>query len=65
MDRETLEIVAGSVAAILFAISEMLALSKKSNCNSVSQLLANAAQCIRAKTEQEEPDDEAPVLESV
>lgn len=64
MDRETLEIVAGSVAAILFAISEMLALSKRSDCNSVSQLLANAAQCIRAKTE-EEPEDEAPVTESV
>ena len=58
MDRETLEIVAASVAGILFAVSELLALSKQSKCNSLSELLANAAACLRG-TESEVDDEEA------
>jgi len=47
MDRESIEITAGAVAAILFCLSELLGLSQRSDCNSVAQLLANAARCIR------------------
>jgi hypothetical protein len=52
MDREQLEIVGGVVVAALFALSEILALSKNSDCNSVAQLLANAARCLRRNQEE-------------
>ena len=57
MDRESIEITAGAVAAILFAVSELLGLSKRSDCNSVSQLLANAARCIRPAADEEAEGD--------
>jgi hypothetical protein len=62
MDREQIEIVCGVIAAVLFALSEALALSKSSDCNSVAQLLGNAARCLRrnqAEEEEEEEEEEA------
>jgi len=59
MDRETLELTAGAVAAVLFCLSELLGLSQRSDCNSVAQLLANAARCIRPEAV-EGDESEAP-----
>lgn len=60
MDRETIEITAGAIAAVLFAISELLALSKQSDCNSVSQVLANAARCLRPADREAAAEEEPP-----
>jgi hypothetical protein len=51
MDREQVELLCGVVVAALFALSEVLALSKNSDCNSVAQLLGNAARCLRRNQE--------------
>ena len=56
MDREQVEIVCGIIAAVLFALSEGLALSKNSDCNSVAQLLGNAARCLRRNQEDVEEE---------
>ena len=46
MNRETLEITLAIAASALLILSEGLALSKNSKCNSVSEFLANAAKFI-------------------
>jgi hypothetical protein len=56
MDREQVELLCGVVVAALFALSEILALSKNSDCNSVAQLLANAARCLRRNQEEAEEE---------
>jgi len=43
MDRETIEVSLAVTASALLIISEALALSKKSDCNSVSEFLINVA----------------------
>jgi len=43
LDRETIEISLAVTASALLIISEALALSKKSDCNSVSEFLINVA----------------------
>lgn len=43
LDRETIEISLAVTASALLIISECLALSKKSDCNSVSEFLINVA----------------------
>ena len=46
LDRETIEISLAVTASALLIISECLALSKKSDCNSVSEFLVNVASII-------------------
>lgn len=46
LDRETIEISLAVTASALLIISEGLALSKKSDCNSVSEFLVNVASII-------------------
>ncbi len=64
MDRETLEIGLAVTASGLLIISEALALSKKSDCNSVSEFVVNVIGVIRRhlrpqQTENEPPPDRA------
>ena len=63
-DRETIEITLAITASGLLIISEALALSKKSDCNSVSEFVVNAIGVIRRhlrpqQTENEPPTDRA------
>jgi hypothetical protein len=53
MDREQIEIGLGIAAAVLLVVSEALALSKKSDCNSIAEFLASAAQFIRTQIRRE------------
>jgi hypothetical protein len=62
MDREQIEISLGIAAAVLLVVSEALALTKKSDCNSVSEFLASAAQFIRKQIQREGTPQESPQL---
>jgi hypothetical protein len=53
LDREQIEITLGIAAAALLVVSEALALSKKSNCNSIAEFLASAAHFIRKQIQRE------------
>jgi hypothetical protein len=62
MDREQIEIGLGVTAAVLLVVSEALALTKKSDCNSVSEFLASAARFIRKQIQREGTPQESPQL---
>lgn len=58
MDRETLEITLAIAASALLILSEGLALSKNSKCNSVSEFLANTAKFIGKHMQNPEQEQE-------
>jgi hypothetical protein len=52
-NREQLEITLAIVASGLLIVSEGLALSKRSDCNSIAEFLASAGQFIRKQIRRE------------